>query len=137
MLHPALLIGGRNADVQLVIGRKDHDTAAAVVRETLTDGQQPGAFHAEILKSFDGDVLGNGTVSAAAAAADAAAVGLAQREDVDAARVRYDHGVVAAAVHVDDALGAQRREVRRRRRRRIVVAAEHVHFAVLRQSRSA
>ena len=109
MLHPALLIGRRHADVQLVAVRQDHDAARAAVRKTLTDGQKPGPFDVERSQGLDVDVLGSSTADVAVAAG----VGLAEGEDVDAARVRYHHAVVAAAVHVDDALGAETREVRR------------------------
>lgn len=107
MLHPALLVGRRHADVQLIVVRQDDDAARAVVREALANGQKPRPFDVESSQRFDVDVLRRCTADVAAAAG----VSVAQVEDVNAARVRHDHAVVTAAVHVDDTLGAQTGEV--------------------------
>lgn len=107
MLHPALLVRGRHADVQLVAVRQNNDAASAVVREALTDGQEPRPFDVESSQCLDVDVLRY----SAADMAVGAGVSLAERKDVDAARVGYNDAVVAAAVDVDDALGPQTREV--------------------------
>jgi len=135
MLHPALLVRGRHADVQLVAVRQNNDAASAVVREALTDGQEPRPFDVESSQCLDVDVLRY----SAADMAVGAGVSLAERKDVDAARVGYNDAVVAAAVDVDDALGPQTREVSGRH---LLLTGTwidrqttpHINFAVLRQS---